>query len=95
MVASRVRVRCDIGWEGWSKERTGTGLGGGIMSFLEFLERKNYLICCCWAVQYGMASDSSLKGLAPPVCREALNFWYSGLFWWGIESLVGKRVVQS
>ena len=35
MVASRVRVKWDIGWEGWSKERTGTGLGGGIMPFLE------------------------------------------------------------
>ena len=31
MVASSVRERKEIGWEGWSKVRTGTGFGEGIM----------------------------------------------------------------
>jgi hypothetical protein len=86
MVASRVRVRWDIGWEGWSKERTGTGLGGGIMSFQEFLERKTICFAGEGAVQYGVASDCSLKGLAPPVCREAFDLL---VFW---SFLVGYRV---
>jgi hypothetical protein len=33
MVASRVREKWEMGWEGWSKERTGTGAGGGILEF--------------------------------------------------------------
>lgn len=41
MVASRVRVRWAIGWEGWSKERQGTRAGGGIVLMsAEFLIKK-------------------------------------------------------
>ena len=50
MVASSVRERKETGWEGWSKVRTGTGFGEGIIS--SFVWRGEAVVVLSLGIRY-------------------------------------------
>jgi hypothetical protein len=80
MVASRVRARCDMGCERWSKDKTGTGDGGGISAGVG---KENFclLVRSCAVRLLVFRWELAQRKFFRSVCREALRLsvfleWY-------------------